>query len=434
MIDQRRIFVFFLPLAVSWIFMSLEGPITAGLISRRPGSVVGLAGLNLLVSLAIFIESPVIDLLATATTLSRTHASYLVMRRFTGLLMLWTAAVQAVVALTPLYWVVVERLIGAPHDVALVLRTPMAIMVPWASFVGWRRFHQGILIRHGNTRPVGIGTFVRVSSVFAVGIALFVWTDLPGLTVAAWALLFSVVAESVFAQFVARPTIRRHLDPMGGTERDVGISMRQLCAFHFPLTAATMTMILSMPLVSAALARSPDSKRALAAWGLAMGVVFMFRSITFALPETVIALYQDERARVELGRFCVRVGIACFLAILVAYFSGAATWLFNAVLDSPIDVARHAAFALLVSVLVPLVNSQASLVRGLLTAHHKTGPRFYAIAAGVLALVAALVLGVAAQADGLVVIGVAMTLQVAGELAVLTVFWRRSGATSADLS
>jgi hypothetical protein len=425
-LDQARILSFFVPLAVSWLFMSLEGPITSGFISRRPGEENGLAGIGLLMAIAIFIESPVIDLLSTSTTLAKTHAAYLELRKFTGMLMVWTAAIHALITLSPFYWVLVEKWIGAPHEVAIVLRPAMAIMIPWASFVGWRRFHHGILIRFSNTRPVGLGTTVRVASVFLIGSLLYFFTDLPGLTLAACALVGSVIAETTFIHFATQPTIREELDPMIGKEEDKGLTMKRLWVFHYPLSLGTMTQISGMPLVSAALARSPDGKLNLAAWGLAMSVVFLFRSITFALPETVIALYKDDQTRVELGRFCARVGLACAAAIVVMYVSGGAHYLFGEVLDSKPEVAARATFALLVSVLVPMINARASFIRGLLTAHHRTGSRLVAILAAVSALLLALVAGVILRADGLVVIGVAMSLQVAAELVVLSLFWSRT--------
>lgn len=430
-IDQRHILRFFTPLAVSWVFMALEGPITAAFISRRPGEKEGLAGMAVLMALCIFIESPVIDLLSTSTTLSKNHASYLQLRKFTGLMMLWTAVVHAFVTLTPVYWLVTERLLDTPHEVAVVLRPAMVVMIPWAAFVGWRRFHHGILIRFSNTRPVGLGTTVRVVAVFLIGGGLYLWSNLPGLTLGAWALLGSVAIEALFIHFVAQETIRENLDPMRGDPQDVGVTMKRLWAFHMPLTLSTMAMVASMPLVSWALSNSPQGKDALAAWGVAMAVVFMFRAITFALPETVIALYRDEHSLDELRRFCTRVGIGCALAILAIYFSGVAHMLFERALDTEPAVASLASLAILVSLLVPVVNARASFVRGVLTAHHRTGPRLYAILAAVGSLTLALVLGVVFKINGLVVVGVATTLQVAAELAVLTWFWAR---TNRDLA
>jgi hypothetical protein len=202
--------------------------------------------------------------------------------------------------------------------------------------------------------------------------------------------------------------------------------MRRLWAFHYPLTLATMVMVASMPMVSWALNNSPQGKTALAAWGLAMAVVFMFRSITFALPETVIALYRDASTQAELKRFCVRVGVGCALAILAMYFSGGAQLLFERVLDSKPAVAAAASYAVLVSLLVPVVNAYASYVRGLLTAHHRTGPRLLAILAAIGTLTLSLTLGVALRGHGLTVVGIATTVQVVAETAVLRWFWSRT--------
>jgi O-antigen/teichoic acid export membrane protein len=220
--------------------------------------------------------------------------------------------------------------------------------------------------------------------------------------------------------------IREKLDPMRGTAEDVGITMRQLAAFHFPLTLATMTMILSMPMVSWALNNSPQGKTALAAWGIAMSVVFMFRSITFALPETVIALYRDDQTRDELSRFCRNVGIGCAIAILVVFFSRASFLFFVHVLDSTPLVANVASLLLLSSVLIPLVNSHASFLRGMLTYHHNTQARLWAIVASISALAAALFIGVALRVDGIVMVGVATTVQIVAETAVLRAFWART--------
>ncbi|HXH62218.1 MAG TPA: hypothetical protein VNI20_12785, partial [Fimbriimonadaceae bacterium] len=216
------------------------------------------------------------------------------------------------------------------------------------------------------------------------------------------------------------------LDPMVGTDEDKGLPMNELWHFHYPLTLATMTMILSMPLISAALARSPDSVRMLAAWGLAQGTMFLFRSVTFALPETVVALYRDTETRVRLSEFCTRVGIVCGVAVLLAYFSGAANWFFLVVLDGKPEIVVLSALALLVTVLVPVVNARGALFRGLLAAHRETKIRLYAIIVAIVSLALTLSLGVSLRLDGIVVAGFGMTIQVAAELIVLSGFWKRS--------
>ena len=69
-LTTRYALKFFWPLALSWLFMSVEGPTCVGFLSRTANPVALTAAFNLLMSLALFMESPIIDLLTTATTLA----------------------------------------------------------------------------------------------------------------------------------------------------------------------------------------------------------------------------------------------------------------------------------------------------------------------------------------------------------------------------
>ena len=78
---QIDIFLFWLPLFASWLLMLSEVPLLSAAINRLPDEVVMLAAFGIAISLAVLIESPVINLLATATALVHDRASYLQVRR-----------------------------------------------------------------------------------------------------------------------------------------------------------------------------------------------------------------------------------------------------------------------------------------------------------------------------------------------------------------
>jgi hypothetical protein len=143
-----------MPLAASWVLMTLEGPLIQAAIARLPEPGTSLAAVGIVVSLSVTIESPVIMLLATSTALSRDPAAYQVLRRFMLGLNLILTIVAAVVAFTPVYDWVVPGAMGVPTDIAAAARPGMQIMTLWSAAIGWRRFYQGILIRFGETRRV----------------------------------------------------------------------------------------------------------------------------------------------------------------------------------------------------------------------------------------------------------------------------------------
>ena len=74
---------------------------------------------------------------------------------------------------------------------------------------------------------------------------------------------------------------------------------------------------MAQPLVAAGLARMPAAEQTLAAWPIVWGVLFMSRSPALALPEAVIALVTERRLLGPVRAFCLRVGVACGLALVL---------------------------------------------------------------------------------------------------------------------
>ena len=424
-LSQRHILRFYSPLALSWIFMALEGPVSIALISRLPHPQVNTAAFLVMMGLAIWIESPVIDLLTTSTTLAKSRRNYAILSRFVWWLMLWVTLAHALVAATPLYYPVVRGILGVGPEVADAVRPGLIAMIPWSAFIGWRRYLQGIMIRYGHTRLIGMGTGVRVITMTVGGILLYLTTALPGILLVAIALVASVALECLFVHFASRPVIRANLvhEEIGSHEPPV--TSRKLLAFHLPLTATTMVMLMASPVVAAALARTQDAVLAMASWQVASAVVFLHRTVVFALPEVVIALYRDEASAAALRRFCVAVGAAASGLLLFFGLTGLDRLFFVHVLRTQHDIADAAHLAYLASCLLPFLGALHSYIRGMLTAHHLTVARLFAIAVAMICLVIGLGVGVALGWPGVVVAATALTFGMLAELLALARSWRR---------
>ena len=105
---------------------------------------------------------------------------------------------------------------GIPADVAAAARPTLAVFLLWPMPIGWRRLHQGALIRHGHSRAVGAGATVRVVALLAGLAALLAGFSgvLGGSTIGALAMLLSVTAEAALYRpggppAAARPAGRR---------------------------------------------------------------------------------------------------------------------------------------------------------------------------------------------------------------------------------
>jgi hypothetical protein len=362
---QRQIFFFWLPLAASWLFMSAEGPILQAAIARLPDMQTQLAAFGIVMSLEIAIESPVIMLLATSTALATSARNYLTLHRFMIWMNLLVTVEALLVAFTPLYQLIVLDLMGIPLEIAAAAQPGMRIMTLWSAAIGFRRFLQGVLIRHGQTRWVGYGTVARLLSSGGGGILLAVVTDLPGVYIAGIALMAGVIMEAAFVAYTARPTIRHILSGGSGQGSDI-LSLWDVTRYHAPLAITSLLTLMAQPLIGAGLARMPHPAENLAAWPVIWGLMFIFRSPAFALPEAVIALAAEPRLKEQVRAFCRKVGVASSVAMALLVATPLFRLYLGYVAGLPDRLSRFVIPGTVLALAVPLINSIHSWYRGLL--------------------------------------------------------------------
>jgi O-antigen/teichoic acid export membrane protein len=366
------------------MFMSLETPIAMAILSRSDQPAVGAAGFLILMAVSIWIESPVIDLLSTSTAFARSRPDFLRVRRFTLAMMVWVTVAHGIVAFTPLYWFLARSALGLPEEVAQAVHLPLRIMLPWSALIGWRRFQQGLLIRSGNTRPIVLGTTLRLATIGLVGFGLFRLAGVPALESTAIALVCSVAVESLFVSWIVQPLVRERYSQ---TSDAAGVPLGHLLRFHLPLTATTMVSLTVTPLLGSALARMPDSVRSMAAWQVAITLVGIVRIIPFALPETVIALYDERRGLHALAWFSVLLASALTAVLGSAWVLGLDRHLFASILRVPSDLVPLARAGVAASILLPAIGVALGFFRGVLAAEHRSSSRLWAMLLGIAVLV-----------------------------------------------
>jgi len=371
-LTKRQIFLFWVPLAASWLLMCAEVPVLQAAIARLPDMQTQLAAFGIVMSLEIAIESPVIMLLATSTALATSRRNYLALRRFMLGTNVFATIVALLMAFTPLFDLVVLRWMGIPAEIASAARPGLGIMTLWTAAIGVRRFYQGVMIRHGRTRWVGYGTIARLSASGGTGIVLALTTRLPGVLVGSIALMAGVIVEALFAAMTVRPIVRRI---MGGTAEQAArdLTLADVFRFHAPLAATSLLTLLAQPLIGAALARMPDPEATLAAWPVIWGILSIFRSPAFALPEAVIALVTDHRLKDAVRRFCRLIGIASSAAMLLLVVTPLSGFYLHTIVGLPEPLARIVTPGLILGLALPFINAVHSWLRGLLMAGHATG-------------------------------------------------------------
>ncbi|MFI5167788.1 MAG: hypothetical protein ACHQQS_14310 [Thermoanaerobaculales bacterium] len=396
-LTQRRIFAFWAPLAATWLMMAVEGPFLGAVIARLAEPKYNLAAWGVAFSFAMLVEAPIIMMLSAATALAADRQSFLALRRFVYTLNALITAGMIVFLLPPVFHFITETLMRLPRRVAELSHTATALLLPWPAAIGYRRFYQGTLIRHGLTRRVAYGTVVRVTSMAATGVLLFMLAPIPGAWVGAAALATGVVMEAVASRLMASAVVRGLLG--GGESTPAGralLTTRGIISFYYPLALTSLLTLGVNPLVTFFLGRSRMPLESLAVMPVVGALVFVFRSPGVAYQEVGVALLgHNDDSYPALRRFAATLTLAVAGAlVLVAWTPLVSVW-FHRISGLSPDLTRFAAVPLRILCLYPALEVLLSFQRSRLVYARWTAPITWgtAVEVGGIALVLAVGIG-----------------------------------------
>lgn len=316
--NTRQIIKTWWPLAASWLLMSVEMPALSAVIARLDNPEINLAAYGGVVfPLSLIFEAPIIMLLAASTALSRDQQSFALLRRFMLAAGAVLTSIHMLVAFTPLYYVVVEDIIGVPLEIVEPARIGLMLMTPWAWSIGFRRFNQGVMIRFGHSQAVGAGTIVRLTTGGLVLIAGYLLNSVSGVAVGAAAQALGVMSEAIYAGWRVRPVIRQYLP---GSPEGAPLTWKAFAIFYIPLALNSLLFLLWQPVGSAALSRMPNALASLAVWPVLTGLMFILRSPGVAYNEVVVALLGRPGFGWSLrafARWMVVVGTGLYLVLAI---------------------------------------------------------------------------------------------------------------------
>lgn len=360
-----EIFTTWWPLAFSWLLMGAELPALSAVMARLPGPEINLAAYGGIVfPLALIIEAPIIMLLAASTALSKDGPSYQKIRRFMMVMGGALTALHLLIAATPLYYFVVEVLIGAPQEIVEPGRIGFVLMLPWTWSIAYRRFNQGVLIRFGHSRAISIGTVIRLSADVSVLLLGFSLGTLPGIIVATLAVSAGVISEAIYVGIVVRPVVKNELMPAPVITPE--LTLRVFLNFYIPLAMTSLLFLLSQPMVSAAVSRMPLPLESLAVWPVVTGLIFMFRSMGVAYNEVVVALIDRPHSYTNLHRFTWWLGVMSTIALLFTAITPLSILWFERLSALSPQLVIMARQALLFALPLPILSAVQSWYQGVI--------------------------------------------------------------------
>lgn len=339
--------------------MALEGPYIAAIVARMPAAAHSLAAYGVALALAWLIESPIMMLLSAATALVHGRESYLALRRFAFLLNALVTLGMIVIALPPVFRLVGHQLIGLPPEIARLAHLSLIVMIPWPAAIGYRRFYQGILVRHHLTRRVAYGTVVRLSTMTITAAVLLFNADLSGAVLGAIALLAGVVAEAAASRWMAHHIVTTLMTQEEASETSLR-SLGEIARFYYPLALTSMLSMALGPLVTFGLGRGRAPIESLAVWPVIQATVFIFRSGGIAYQEVGIALSEHAAA---VRKTAVLLGALSSLALALVAFTPLETIWLERVSGLSHELASFAIWPIRFLVLLPALDFLLSVQR-----------------------------------------------------------------------
>jgi progressive ankylosis protein len=371
-LTYKQILIFWLPLAATWMMMSIENPFLTAIIARMPEPKYNLAAYGVAFSFAILIESPVIMMMSASTALVKDWKSFLKLRRFSYSLNFTLTGVMLLILIPPVYDFLALDLIGLPLPVAELTYFAMIILVPWPGAIGYRRLFQGILINSNQTRKVAYGTIIRLVSMTSTAIILYSFFDFHGIIVGACALSAGVVMEALFSKVMVKDILKRYKENV--SDDTVELSFREIFNFYYPLVLTSVVALGVHPMVTFFLGQSRMALESLAVLPVINGFVFIFRGVGLSFQEVGIALLDTPNKThnyKKLRNFATVGGISVVLLLVLIAFTPLSELWFEMVAGLSVELSNFAIQPLMIMTLMPgltfLISFQRSI---LLTAKH----------------------------------------------------------------
>ncbi len=401
--SQASIFKFWLPLAATWLMMSVEGPFLAAVIARLPDPKFNLAAYGVAFAFAILVEAPVIMIMSASTALVENGPSFKKLRNFTYSLNIGISVVMILVLIPPVFRFIAQSLIGLPDEVARLTHGALIILLPWPAAIGYRRFFQGLLIRAGMTRLVAYGTVVRISAMTSTALLLYIFTSIPGAYLGAAALSAGVCVEAVVARLMARGTVRRLIRIAVETDEHERLDYARIRHFYIPLALTSLLGLAVQPMVTFFMGHARYPLESLAVLPVVGALSFIFRAMGLSYQEVAIAMLgKNHQHSRELGRFALNLGLASSVALGIIAFTPLARVWFETISGLTPELSAFAIIPTQILVPLPAMSVLLSFQRAILVQGRFTRP----ITAATAVEVGGILLVLFALIQGLNVVGV----------------------------
>ncbi len=371
-LSLKKIFVFWYPLSATWLMMAIEGPFIAAVIARLPQPKYNLAAYGVAFAFALIIEAPVIMMLSASTALVKDQNSFVKLKRFTYALNGWITALMLFILWPKVFYFLALNLMELPKEVARLTHGALWILLPWPGAIGYRRFYQGLLIRHNLTRRVAYGTAIRLCAMAAGGLSAAFYFKWPGAFVGAFALSTGVTVEAFASRLMSWQVVKQLQTQK---QSDDSLTYTAIARFYYPLALTSLIALAVQPMITFFLGQSRMALESLAVLPVINSLIFIFRSFGLSFQEVGITFLGEHNEHFkELAKFAGLLIAFVTIALGLIGFTPLHDVWFNGVSGLSTELTDFARLPVRILILLPAMSVLLSFQRAILVSNRKTAP------------------------------------------------------------
>ncbi|MFN4876968.1 MAG: hypothetical protein ACK5GT_11010 [Aphanizomenon sp.] len=359
----------FLPLSLSDVTMAYGDPMMTTTLAHLPDAQNNLAAVGIAKSLAIFFESPIIMILHAANALAGSQDSRKALWRFTLLVGGGLTFLLSLLGLPIIFNFVGVSLLGIPSAMLATVSQVLLLMGGWPFAIAWRRYFQGLLIYHGQSRAVAKASIFRLLTLALVLTGGF-FLRITGGILAGFALISGVIVEAIAVTIFAR--LSGAILPPQIEQPNLPRNLTQVWKFYLPLANSMMVVWGGRAILISILARAEDATIAIAAWSAAWGLVLVIANSTRMVQQMVIK-YRHQVSDKQLLTFAMSVGAACSSLLLLMSLTPIGDRIVQSFIGNDLTLAKSIKPVLLICAIVPLFVALQNAIQGFLVSENRTG-------------------------------------------------------------
>jgi progressive ankylosis protein len=396
-LDLKTLLLFFIPLGLSAILVTLSHIIINSTLVRGENSEYIIASYAIAMSLFGITERLGGLLRQTCSSLVRDKNSFKLMSTFSFYLIVSLMLVAFAVAYTPVGDFIFAKIFGAEQNMVKDIKGIYQVLILVTIFSALRCLNQGIIIYNRQTKWLTIGMGIRLAAMYVLSLYFIHTGNITGKT-GAIIFLVGMMIECLISYIEARDLVRK----MPEKHEQQIKSKSTIYKFYSPLMFSSVIIVMAGPAINIFLGKTSNIELAIASYAIAVSVSQLFLSFFTYIHQIVINFYDDHEAEVKKFSFVVGFIPSILLAVFCytpfgEFFLEHVMGVNGRLLDASLQVLK---VFILMALLFPFID----FYNGLLMVYKQTRVTVFSQSANLLITILVLMIGIhfAAHWNGII--------------------------------